>query len=64
VRSGTIWRGLKLGREVDLALEPVDAHPRRHLRRRDLHDDRALEPHLLDEEDAAHPAPPSSRSMV
>jgi hypothetical protein len=48
---------LELGREVDLALEAVDAHPRCHLRRQDLHDDRALEPHLLGEEDAAHPAP-------
>jgi hypothetical protein len=47
---------LELGRDVDLALEAVDAHPGRHLGREDLHDDWTLEPHLLGEEDAAHPA--------
>ncbi len=46
---------LEFGREVDLALEAVDAHARRQLGRQDLHDDRPLEPHLLGEEDPAHP---------
>src|SRR5256886_11244841 len=40
----------------DLALEPLDVHPRRHLRREDLHDDLPAEAHFLGEEDAAHPA--------
>ncbi len=47
---------LELGREVDLALEAVDTYAGRQLGRQDLHDHRALEPHLFGEEDAAHPA--------
>ncbi len=47
---------LQLGGEADLALEPLDVHPRRHLRREDLHDDLPAEAHFLGEEDAAHPA--------
>ncbi len=48
---------LKLGRELDLALETLGAHAGRHRRRQDLRDDRTPEPHLVGEEHAAHPAP-------
>src|SRR5690606_40416748 len=40
----------------DLALEPVHVHRGRHLGREDLDDHLPADPHLLGEEDVAHPA--------
>ena len=47
---------LQPGRELDLALEPLDVDRGAHLGRQDLDDDLAAEPDLLGEEDAAHAA--------
>ena len=47
---------LQLGGEADLALEPLDVHPGRHLGREHLHHHLPAEPHFLGEEDPAHPA--------
>ncbi len=49
-------RMLELRRELNLTFEPFDTHPGRHLGWQHLDDHGALEPHLLSEEDAAHPA--------
>ncbi len=47
---------LELGGEVDLAAEPLDAHPGRQLGQQYLDDDPALERRLQRQEDAGHPA--------
>ena len=60
VRSGGEQRHdvrvLQPGGELNLALEPVDAHPSGHFRREHLDDDLAAESDFLREEDAAHAA--------
>ena len=43
-------------RDLDLALEPIDAHTRRELRREHLHDDGPPEGGLLGDEDSRHAA--------
>ncbi len=49
-------RLLQRGDRPDLALEPLGAEPLREVGREHLHDDLALEPLLLGDEDAAHAA--------
>ncbi len=49
-------RVLQRGSEADLALEPLGAHTRRHLRGQHLHHHLTPEAHFLGEEHAAHAA--------
>jgi hypothetical protein len=47
---------LQAGRELDLALEPLDVHRGTHLGRQELDDDLAAEAGFLGQEHAAHTA--------
>lgn len=49
-------RMLQPRRETDLALEPSDVHVSGELRRENLDHDRTVQPEVLGDEDAAHPA--------
>ena len=49
-------RVLQLGRELDLAAEPVDAHARRELGQQHLDDDVPAQRRLDRQEDPRHPA--------
>src|ERR1039458_4458192 len=49
-------RVLQSGNGLDLALEPLDTDPLRQFGQQDLHHDLPLEPQLLGDEHARHPA--------
>ena len=56
VSTGTMFACWSPGDRSDLALEPLGAEPLREVGREHFHDDLALEPLLVGDEDAAHPA--------